>query len=231
MKRSRRYAGAVMVLALALGSLAAGEPTGTFRAAIEPIVQVDPAFISSDAEVVVASHVFDYLVDVDEDNQIVPRLARSWEKSEDGLTYTFQLHEGVTFHDGSPLSAADVVWTFDRLRDPDLGLHTSDLYESIEGIEAVGDHEVVFRLEERNPFFLYDLSDNKALVVREGTEQADDFNGTGPFIVDYYGVEDRVELVANPDYFLEGLPKLERLEFIFFGDAAAAVDALRGGQV
>ncbi len=221
-----------MVLALALGSLAAaGEPTGTFRVAIHPIVQVDPAFISSDAEVAVASHVYDYLVDVDADNQVVPRLARSWEESEDGLSYTFQLHDGVTFHDGTPLTAADVVWTFDRLRDPERGLPTADLYKNIERIEAVGELEVVFRLEERNPFFLHDLSDNHALVVREGTEQADDFNGTGPFIVDYYGVEDRVELVANPDYFLEGLPNVARLEFIFHPDAAAAVSALRGGQV
>lgn len=220
------------MLALTMGSVVAlGEPTGTFRVAIHPIVQVDPAFISSDAEVAVAGHVYDYLVDVDTDNQIVPRLAREWEVSDDGLAYTFWLHEDVTFHDGSPLTAADVAWTFDRLRDPELGLPTADLYKNVREIEAVGELEVVFRLEERNPFFLYDLSDNHALVVREGTEQADDFNGTGPFIVDYYGVEDRVELVANPNYFLEGLPQLSRLEFIFFGDAAAAVSALRGGQV
>ncbi len=230
-----RYVGLLIgavVLVLGLGSpVALGEPAGTFRAAIEPIVQVDPAFISSDAEVAVASHVYDYLVDIDGQNRIVPRLARSWEVSEDGLTYTFRLHEGVTFHDGTPLSAADVVWTFDRLRDPDLGFATVDLYENIMAIDATGDMEVRFTLSRPNPFFLYDLTDNRALVIQQGTEQASDFNGTGPFIVDFYSVEDRVELVANPDYFLGGLPKIARLEFIFFGDAAAAVAALRGGQV
>ncbi len=232
MRRSVFSSTGIALLVLALGVVAVGEqPSGTFRAAIEPIVQVDPAFISSDAEVAVASHVYDYLVDVDADNEIVPRLAKDWDVSDDGLAYTFWLHEGVTFHDGAELMAEDVVWTFDRLRDPELGLPTADLYQNISEIEATGELEVVFHLEERNPFFLYDLSDNHALVIQAGTEEADDFNGTGPFMLDYYGPEDRIELVANPDYFLEGLPKLERLEFIFFGDTAAAVSALRGGQV
>ncbi len=231
MRRRTLLAGAV-VLTFALGLIgAAGEPTGVFRAAIEPIVQLDPAFITSDSEVAVASHVYDYLVDVDGENRIIPRLARSWEVSEDGLTYTFWLQEGVRFHDGTPFTAADVVWTFDRLRDPELGFATVDLYENIHSIEAAGDAKVVFTLAKPNPFFLYDLSDNRALVIRRGTEQADDFNGTGPFIVEDYGVEDRVELVANPDYFLQGKPGVARLEFIFFGDPAAAVAALRGGQV
>lgn len=222
----------VLVLAMSLGACAAwAQPAGTFRVAMRPIVQVDPASVSSDAEVAVASHVYDYLVDVDEENAIVPRLARDWEVSEDGRVYTFHLHAGVTFHDGAALTAQDVVWTFERLRDPQRGFGTVDLYGNVRAIEAVGELTVEFQLEEPNPFFLYDLSDNRALVIRDGVERADGFNGTGPFRVDYYGVEDRIELVANPDYFLEGLPRLERLEFIFFGDDAAAVAALRGGQV
>jgi ABC-type transport system substrate-binding protein len=70
------------------------------------------------------------------------------------------LTAGVTFHDGSPLTAEDVVWTFERLADPDLGGPTSDLYSNIERIEATGELEVTFTLIEPNPFFLYDLSDN-----------------------------------------------------------------------
>lgn len=202
-----------------------------FRAAMQPVVQVDPALISSDAEVAVANAVYDYLVDVDADSRIVPRLAESWGVSSDGMEYTFVFAEGVRFHDGSPLVPEDVVWTFDRLRDPANGFATESVYANVERIDATGPNEVTFRLNQPNPFFLYDLSDNHALVVKRGTTDFTAFNGTGPFVVEDYRPEDRVVMRANPDYFIEGLPVIDGLEFIFFGDQVAAVDALRGGQV
>lgn len=204
---------------------------GTLRVAMQPIVNTDPIAISSDSEVLVANHVYDYLVDIDPQSNIIPRLATDWTVSEDGLTYVFTLAEGVTWHDGSPFTAEDVVWTFDRLRNTE-GTPTADLYTNIAGIEATGDLEVTFTLNEPNPFFLYDLSDNHALILKAGTEDAaENFNGTGPFRVANYSPEDRIELVANEDYFVEGQPNLAGVDIIFFGDDAAAVDALRGGQI
>lgn len=209
----------------------AADEAATLTIGYEQIVQTDPALISSDAEVSVANAVYDYLVDVDANNEIQPRLARSWDVSDDGLTYTFQLTEEASFHDGSEFTAADVVYTFDRLRDPDSGYATVDLYSNIDTIEATGDYEVTFTLAETNPFFLFDLSDNHALVVKNGTEEATDFNGTGPFVVENYSPEDRIELTANEDYFLEGQPNIDQLVYVFFSDKAAAVDALRTEQV
>jgi peptide/nickel transport system substrate-binding protein len=201
------------------------------RVAMQPIVQTDPALISSDSEVLVANHVYDYLVDIDAASNPAPRLAHNWQRSADGLTYTFFLEEDVTWHDGDPFTAEDVVWSFNRLRDAETDLPTAPLYSNIENIEATGELEVTFTLAEANPFFLYDLSDNHALIVKNGTEEATDFNGTGPFRVSNYSPEDRIEMVANEDYFLEGVPRLGGLEIIFFNDDAAAVDALRGGQI
>lgn len=202
-----------------------------FRVAFQPIVQIDPALISSDSEVFVANAVFDYLVDIDSKSNPIPRLATEWNISEDGLIYTFTLAEGVTFHDGSPFAAEDVVWTYDRLRDPNLGFATSSLYTNIVNIEAFDTLTVVFTLENPNPFFLFDLSDNHALIIKSGTQDASDFNGTGPFRVTNYNPEDRIILEANPEYFIEGQPKLEDVEIIFFPDDIAMNDALRGGQV
>src|SRR5690606_30106080 len=125
------------------------------------------AFASSDAELAVINSVYDYLVDIDADNELVPRLASGWEVSDDGLTFTFTLAEGVSFHDGSPLRPADVVWTFDRLRDPALGLPTSDLYANIESVSASGENQVTCVLTRTNPFCLYGLSDNHAVVLQE----------------------------------------------------------------
>lgn len=208
------------------------ERSGIIRVAMQPIVQTDPAFISSDSEVLVASHVYDYLVDIDQESKIIPRLATKWNWSQDGLTYIFQLAEGVRFHNGSDFTAEDVVWTFNRLRDPELELATASLYENIENIEATGDLEVTFTLKQPNPFFLYDLSDNHALILKAETADTDtEFNGTGPFKVVTYSPEDRIVMSANDEYFIEGLPKLADLTILFFNDETAAVDALRGGQV
>ncbi len=223
-----------LILPILLGSCgtvsSSGE--GVLRVAAEPIVQTDPAFISSDSEVMVANAVYDYLVDVDENNTITPRLAAEWEIRDEGLTYVFTLEEDVLFHDGSPLTAEDVVWTFNRLREPDSGLPTTDLYSNIQSLEATGPLEVTFKLKQTNPFFLFDLSDNHALILKKGTnDAASNFNGTGPFKVTQYTPEDRIELTANEDYFLEGQPRLSALEILFFSDEAAEVDALRSGQV
>jgi peptide/nickel transport system substrate-binding protein len=201
-------------------------------------VQLDPAFASSDAEIAILNAVYDYLIDVDENNRLQPRLAQSAQISADGLSYTFELHPDAMFHDGSPVTAADVIFTFDRLRDPEAGLPTSDLYSNIADIFAPGDADpaqsktVIFQLTEPDPFFQYNLSDNHAVVVKAGTEDfTTAFNGSGPFKVVSYSPENRMELAANVDYFLEGKPGVATLDFIFFSDQAASVDALRGGQV
>ena len=209
----------------------AADPHGTLRFASLSIVQTDPALISSDDEVMIANQIYDYLIDIAPDNSIIPRLAQTWTTSEDGLTWTFILTEGATWHDGDPVTAADVVWTFDRLRNPDNGYATSSLYGNIAAIEATGDNEVTFTLTETNPFFLYDLSDNHALVMKAATEDATDFNGSGPFRVVDYTPEDRLILEANSAYFIEDQPKLAGMEIIFFSEQTAYVDALRGGQI
>jgi peptide/nickel transport system substrate-binding protein len=98
-------------------------------------------------------------------------------------------------------------------------------------IEATGDLEVTFTISETNPFFLYDLSDNHALIIKDGTEDATDFNGTGPFVVTEYQPENRIVMEANDAYFIGGQGGLKGLEIIFFNDQAASADALRGGQI
>lgn len=204
---------------------------GTLRVAMQPVVNIDPIAISSDSEVLVANHVYDYLVDTDHLSNPVPRLATGWDISDDGLTYTLPLAEGVTWHDGSEFSAADVVWTFERLRTTE-GAPTFDLYSNIASVEATGDLEVTFKLTKPNPFFLYDLSDNHALILKAGTTDADtNFNGTGPFVVTNYRPEERIEMVANENYFIPDQPRLSGLQIIFFNDDTAAVEALRGGQI
>ena len=203
---------------------------GTLRVAIHPVVNIDPIEISSDSEVLLASHVYDYLIDIDHLSTPTPRLATSWRISQDGLAYTFQLADNVVWHDGSPFTAEDVVWTYERLRNTE-GTPTANLYSNIAVIEANGDHEVIFTLKTANPFFLYDLSDNHALILKADiTDAAENFNGTGPFIVTNYEPGVRVDLVANENYFVPEQPRLEALQIIFFAEDSVAIEALQAGD-
>lgn len=242
-KRSVHVAVLLLAIALLIQACASSPETaptpaevterqGVLRVAMQPIVQLDPAFISSDPEVIVANSIYDYLVDITPQNAIAPRLAREWTVSEDGKTYVLTLVENATFHDGTLFTADDVVWTFNRLRDPNVDSPTKNLYSNIENIEATGKFEVTFILKEPNPFFLFDLSDNHALVLKADTPvPGADFNGTGPFKIASYSPEDRLIVKANEDYYDPERPKLEGVEFIFFNDQVAQVEALRGGQV
>jgi len=216
---------------LALGLLIGFGSAQTLRVGTEIPVQLDPAFASADTEILVLSNVYDYLVEIDASNDVQPGLATSWTVSEDGRTWTFALREDVSYHSGASFGPEDVVATFERLRDPDADLPTSDLYANVAAIEATGAAEVTFTLNEPNPFFLYDLSDNHALIVDEGaTDLGTAFDGTGPFRVERYEAEDRMILAAHEGYF-GGAPGVERIELIFFAEQAAAVSALRGGQI
>ncbi len=191
--------------------------------------KLDPLSASADVEIAFLNAVYDYLIDTDAQAELVPRLATDWQVSDDGLQYTLQIVEGAKFHDGSDLTLDDILWTFERLRGEDSP--AADLFANVASIEAGEGNTLVFTLEAPEPDFLYNLSDNRAVVLKAGAENiGSDFNGTGPFMLDEYIVEDRAVFSANPDYW-GGAPGVETLEFVYFGDIEAAVNALRDGGV
>lgn len=201
------------------------------RVAWEQPVTLDPSNLSSDSEVALVNAVYDYLLDTNASAQLVPRLAQSWSMSEDGLAYTINLVQNASFHDGSPFTSADVVWTFDRLRNPDLS-SAAGLFGNIVSVEASDPYTVVFNLSNTAPDFLFNLTDNRSVMLKDGTENpASAFNGTGPFKVVRFDAEDRAILERNEAYWAEGAPNIARLEFIYFGDVNASVNALRDGEV
>jgi peptide/nickel transport system substrate-binding protein len=212
---------------------------GTLRHAIQPVSNVDPAFLSTVPDDEAARQWHDFLVFIGEDNSPDPArgVAESWSASENGLTWTFNLRRGILFHDGKEMTSRDVQFTFDRLRDPDVGAATVGLYSNITSIDTPDDYTVVFNLENTNPDFLKDLGDYHALIMdADGVDFATEWNGTGPFILTNYSPEDRMVFTRNPNYWLQDdegnqLPYLDGMEFIFIPDSVAQIEALRGGQV
>ena len=227
-------------LAAALGSLAVDLPpqqaaallarrqSGTLRVAWGGApVALDPINASTDTEIAFLNAVYDYLIDTDARSELVPRLATDWSVSEDGLSYTLTIAEGVTFHDGSALTLDDIVWTFERLRG---GGPTADLFADVESVTAGEGNTVVFTLSQPNSDFLYNLTDNHAVILKANAEAiGEEFNGTGPFRLEDYR-PDRATFSANAAYF-DGAPPLQTLEFFYFDSVESAVNALRGGQV
>ncbi len=183
---------------------------------------------------VIASWVYELLVDVDAQHTAIPRLALSWTPEDRGKAWVFDLRRGVQFHHGREFVAADVIHTFRRQLESDLGLTGAALYRDIEQIEALDQHTVRFTLrvpELRFPLWLaaypgsivpHDLTDSE-IEARP--------RGTGPFTVERFVPGNRIAFRRNPSYWMSGRPYVDEIEAAFFADPASLAQALRGGAV
>ncbi len=228
----------LFTMLLAVGVAVSAQDANVLRVGMNAPVVLDPALHSNDPETALNRAIYDYLVEVAPDSTIVPNLATEWTISEDGLTYTFTLASGVTFHDGSPFTSADVVYTFERLKEvssPAINLLGSDFT-----VSAPDDSTVVFTLTSVNADFLYGVAARQALIVKageaapntigEGDTAYASFNGTGPFILTQFDPGARAVFTANANYW-KGAPALSGMEHVYIDDPVAQVDALLSGEL
>ncbi len=209
---------------------------GILQVATEPATNRDPAFASGRADILINQQVYDWLVEVSQDSDLTPGLATEWQ-SGDGKVWTFTLRADVKFSNGEAFTADDVVYTFNRLRDPEVGSPGVGLYENVATVTATDATHVEFTLTEANPEFPSDIADYHAAILSKAvTDPATEWIGTGPFTIESYSAEDRAILKKNPQYWMKDdaavqLPYLDEIQFIFSPDVAGQVEALRGGQV
>jgi len=181
---------------------------------------------------VVYANIFEGLTRIGENGEVLPALAESWEISDDGLTYTFHLADGVTFHDGAAFDAGDVVFSFQRAMADDSVNAQKQLFSAIDRVTAPDDETVVVTLKQPAGNLLFNLGWGDAVIVDPASADANKQTpvGTGPFTFDRWVSGDRVELSKNPDYWGEPAA-LERVTFKFIPDPAAAAAALLSGDV
>ena len=223
--------GLTLALSTALPALAARTDL-TLGVALEP-PHLDPtAGAAAAIDEVVYANLFEGLTRIDASGAVQPGLAESWEVSEDGLTYTFTLHDGVTFHDGTSFEASDVVFSLDRARGEDSVNAQKALFEAIETVEAVDDRTVRVTLSRPDGSFLYNMGWGDAVIVAPETADGNRENpvGTGPFRFDEWTRGTEISLARNPDYWGKA-PALERATFRIVPDPAAAATALQAGDV
>ncbi|MDH2432695.1 ABC transporter substrate-binding protein [Pokkaliibacter sp. MBI-7] len=166
------------------------------------------------------------------DSQLTPKmeLAESME-SKDATTWVITLRSGVTFHDGKPLTAADVVFSLNRHKDAAVGSKVMKLAEQMQDIKATGPLEVTITLSGPNAELPSILAVSHMLIVAEGTTDFNKGNGTGPFKVQEFKPGVRSVAVRNENYWKPGLPYLDQIEFIAIPDEASRVNALLAGEV
>jgi peptide/nickel transport system substrate-binding protein len=190
----------------------------------------------------VTEELYSSLIVVDSQGNYVPYLATSWEIAPDGLTYTFHIRQDVKFHNGDPLTAADIVWTFQRELDPETAAVVT--LASVDTVQALDDYTVQFTLKGPNFYFLDTLADDsfQGILDRNAVEQyGDDYGrnpvGTGPFIFKEWVTGDHVTLERNPDFIwgppsTNGTPpNIQTLVFRIIPEPATIAAGLEAGEI
>ena len=215
-----------------LAGAASARDTVTVALQLEP-PHLDPTSAAAGAiDQVLYSNVFEGLTRFMGDGSVVPGLAESWEISEDGLTYTFRLQDGVTFHDGTTMDAEDVKFSLDRARAEDSTNAQKALFADIASVDVVDPLTVQITLSQPNGNLLFNLAWGDAVIV--APESIDTIKtapvGTGAFTFTNWVQGDRIDLARNPNYWGE-TPALSAATFKFISDPTAAFAAMMAEDV
>ncbi|MEJ5899797.1 ABC transporter substrate-binding protein [Ochrobactrum teleogrylli] len=203
---------------------------------------LNPAIVASNGVFFVASKIVEPLAEAtfDGENGLSPRLATAWDGSADGLTVTFRLREGVTWHDGTPFTAADVAFSALEVWKPLQNLGRV-VFKALDKVETPDDHTAIFHFSEPTPFQLVRnaLPALTAVLPKHvfaGTDiEANPANekliGTGPFKYAEHKTGEYYRLVRNDAYWGEGEPHLDEIIYRVLPDRAAAAGALEAEEI
>lgn len=225
-----------LLMVLAVSVSAQDASTRILKVGLNAPVQLDPHLSTNDSEIMFNRAIYESLLNTLPDNSIEMALAQTMDVSDDGLTYTLTLREGVTFHDGSTFEAADVVYSFERLIE--IGSPARNLL-GFYRVNAVDPLTVQFTLDQPNADFAYGLASRWSVILNEGAEPGAlvegenpyaNFNGTGAFVLTDYRPGERAAFTANPQYWVAA-PLVNGLELVFIEDPVAQANALLAGEV
>jgi peptide/nickel transport system substrate-binding protein len=204
-------------------------------------VSLDPAIVTDGESFKVTQNVFETLLNFGEqDTTIKPGLAKEWKVSDDGLTYTFTLEEGVKFHDGTDFNAEAVVKNVKRWQAGDkeeFYYYSSMFGDIIKDVKADGDYTVVFTLARPQAPFLKNLAMSPFGIAsptafeKDGDKFGQNPVGTGPFKFVEWRATESITIEKFADYWQEGLPKLDKVIFKVYADNTARLNALISGEI
>lgn len=223
----------LILLSLSIGLVGAQSNTLVMARAADT-TGLDPHTQTAFASFRLLELIYEPLVTLDADLNIVPALAESWAFNEDATVLTLNLRQGVTFHDGSAFTSEDVKATFERILLEETGAAARANYLGIASIDTPDDFTVVFNLSEPDVPLLSSLATTNAAIVPSEMIAEGDFAskaiGTGPFILDEWVPEEKTTLRANADWWGDG-PFVDGVEIRIIPDEASILAALRAGEI
>ncbi|QND61032.1 ABC transporter substrate-binding protein [Mesorhizobium huakuii] len=225
---------------LAAAVLALATATSAFAARTDLVIGIplEPPHLDPTAGAAAAirevtyANIFEGLTRIGPNSEVLPDLAESWTVSDDGKVYTFKLHTGVKFHDGSDFSADDVKFSLDRARAENSVNAQKQLFAAIDKVDVVDPATVKVTLTHPQGSFLYNMGWGDAVIVSPKSADTNKEKpvGTGPFKFENWAKGSSITLVKSDHYW--GAPAfLEKVEFRIVPDAAAAVPALLSGDI
>ncbi|RVB05995.1 ABC transporter substrate-binding protein, partial [Mesorhizobium sp. M7A.F.Ca.CA.004.07.1.1] len=226
------------ILAAAVLSLAAGASAFAARTDLVIGIPLEPPHLDPTAgaaaaiDEVLYANVFEGLTRIGPTGEVLPDLAESWTISDDGKVYTFKLHTGVKFHDGTDFDAGDVKFSLDRARAENSVNAQKGLFAAIDTIDVVDPATVKVTLKNPQGSFLYNMGWGDAVIVAPESAETNKEKpiGTGPFKFQSWAKGSSITLVKSDNYW--GTPaSLDKAEFRIVPDAAAYVPALLSGDI
>jgi len=225
---------------LAAAVLAFATATSAFAARTDLVIGIplEPPHLDPTAGAAAAirevtyANIFEGLTRIGPNSEVLPDLAESWTVSDDGKVYTFKLHTGVKFHDGTDFSADDVKFSLDRARAQNSINAQKQLFAAIDKVEVIDPATVKVTLTHPQGSFLYNMGWGDAVIVSPKSADTNKEKpiGTGPFKFVSWAKGSSITLVKSDHYW--GAPVfLEKVEFRIVPDAAAAVPALLSGDI
>ena len=216
------------------------QPGGTVRVAlIQPTTEPNPLLVQDEGGAGMLGSTGEYLSFSDENLELQPRLAESWEPNDDGSVWTFKIRSGVTFHNGAPMTSEDVVATFEKLINPDGG--SANAQSALGGVLSAGNMEapdettVVFNLDAPNGNFptLVSSANYNAIIIPADLDPADwgqTFEGTGPFKLQSFTPQQGATFVRNDAYWGDKANP-DTVDVKFYAEEAPMIVALQGDEV
>lgn len=226
----------LLLLLLSIGGVVAQEPFNVVVGLDSETNTFDPHLTTGRASESFMSNVFDGLTLHNQEGELVPGLATSWEPLDD-LTWEFKLREGVMFHNGEAFNADAVKFTLDRVLEPDRNATIRPLLQNITEVEIVDEYTVIIKIAEPDLLLPARLAElyGSILPPQYVQEHGDDYIalnpvGTGPFIFQEWVIDDHITLIANEDYW-GGAPEVDQIIFRPIKENGARVAALLAGEV
>ncbi len=238
MKLMSRLLGAAAFAALSSTALPAFADGGTLVIASSQVPRhLNGAVQSGIATAVPSTQIFASPIRYDENWEPQPYLAKSWETSEDGLTVTLNLVDNATFHDGEPITSEDVAYSILTTKE---NHPFKSMFAPVESIDTPDAHTVVINLSNPHPALLLALSPALATVLPKHVfDDGQDIKshpmnskpvGSGPFMLEEFKAGEAIVLKKNPNFFLDGRPKLDEIIVRIIKDPSALLIAMENGE-